>query len=193
MSDNEQMNEKVDDVLAEMLERADDMQTHGTTHGVRLAIREFVRRIKTARKREREEVEADALAVGGIVEAARTAEKSSAVGSAAAMREALENAYSLLCEGIATEVDDELKHPFHLELACEKIQNALSAPPRNCDLYDSQPKMSEAYESYRKAAMKKYGDGLVGGVPTIKQKPMTYDEWLLAPATERKGEADGSR
>lgn len=50
------------------------------------------------------------------------------------MREALENAHSLICEGIETEVDDEIAHPFHLELACEVIQKALSAPPRNCDV-----------------------------------------------------------
>lgn len=54
-------------------------------------------------------------------------------GNAAAMREALENAHSLICEGIETEVDDEIEHPFHLELACECIQRAISAPPRNCD------------------------------------------------------------
>lgn len=57
------------------------------------------------------------------------------IGNAAAIREALENAHSLICEGIETEVDDEIEHPFHLELACEVIQRALSAPPRNCDRF----------------------------------------------------------
>ena len=55
MSDNEQKNEKretVADILAEMRERADAMQTHGTTHGVRLAILDFARRIEVVWKRE---------------------------------------------------------------------------------------------------------------------------------------------
>lgn len=55
------------------------------------------------------------------------------VYNGAKVREALENARSLIYKGIATEVDDAIDHPFHLELAIEKIESALSAPPRNCD------------------------------------------------------------
>ncbi len=66
------------------------------------------------------------------------------------------------------------------------IQKALSEPARNCDVYLTQLEMSMAYEVYRKASMKRYGNGLTGRVPTVKQKPMTYDEWMLAPAAERK-------
>lgn len=44
------------------------------------------------------------------------------------LREALENARSLIYEGIETEVDDDIAHPFHLELAIEKIDKALAAP-----------------------------------------------------------------
>lgn len=135
MSENEQENEKresVADIVAEMLERADAMQTHGTTHGVRLAIREFARRIKSAWKRERSKVEADALAVGGIVEATRTAEKSSAVGNAAAMREALRY--------IIRQIDKNPERLSSGQLLCiigDKAESALSAPARNCDFYDN--------------------------------------------------------
>ena len=51
---------------------------------------EYADRIEAAAKRERAEIEANALAVGGVVEAAAkraTADKSSAVGNAAAMRD----------------------------------------------------------------------------------------------------------
>lgn len=102
-------------------------------------------------------------------------------GNAAAMREALQKIREkcvIYNNDLAEEID-------------ALCGNALSAPARNCDMYLTQPEMSMAYEAYRKAAMKRYGNGLTGRVPTVKQKPMTYDEWLIAPAAERKGENDG--
>lgn len=136
------MNESIESIVTEMRERADAMQTHGTTHGVRLAVLEFARRIEAAWKREREEVEADALEVGGIVEAARTAEKSSAVGNAAAMRDALvamveaETEGSMkrddLCGRCLVKMWDRCKHDGSCWV--DKVINALSAPARNCDI-----------------------------------------------------------
>jgi hypothetical protein len=49
-------------------------------------------------------------------------------------REVLENVRSLIYEGIETEVDDDIEHPFHLELAIEKIDEALAEPLRNCEV-----------------------------------------------------------
>lgn len=46
-------NETMADIIAEMRERAEAMQTHGTTHGVKLAVLEFSDRIEAAWKRER--------------------------------------------------------------------------------------------------------------------------------------------
>lgn len=137
-------------------------------------------------KREKTEAEADALAVGGVVEAARNAEKSSEVGNVAAMREALES-----CLDFIMRLDRAFNPLMQnlLEDAIAKANTALAAPPRNCDLYATRPEMSMAYETYRKSAMKRYGNGLTGRIPTVKQKPMTYDEWMLAPAAERKGKA----
>jgi len=123
MSDNEQKNEnreKVADIVAEM--RYGTIPKHRTDHEL-LAI--YADRIEAAWKRERAKVEADALAVGGIVEAARTAEKSSAVGNAAAILEALRK-INRLC-GIGTvEVSS-----FEIGSICDA---ALSAPARNCDV-----------------------------------------------------------
>lgn len=183
MSDNKQKNETVDDVLAEMLERADVMQTHGTTHGVRLAIREFARRIKSAWKRERAKVEADALEVGGIVEAARTAEKSSAVDNAAAMRDALvqcelfignvsRNGHPAFCFGdqcTACNGVDELR---------EMVIRALSSPTRNCDLYDD---AKTAWWAWIEDA----DNWDEFGSPKLELL-----EWLFASAN-KKGENDG--
>jgi hypothetical protein len=44
--------------------------------------------------------------------------------------------------------------------------------------------MSEAYEKYRKLAMKKRGSGIIGDVPFIKPPPMSYDEWMFATTTD---------
>jgi hypothetical protein len=102
-------------------------------------------RIEAAWKREKAEVEADALEVGGIVEAARTAEKSSAVGNAAAMREALESfmvgscvypcvescgydPIDEICMRCAASPENDGDCPY------EKARKALAAPPRNCDV-----------------------------------------------------------
>ena len=182
-SENENENRKtIADVLAKM-------ERESIIHVCIPAtdLERYVKQIKEALKREKAEIEADALAVCGIVEAARhkaydtrTAEKSSAVCNAAAMREALQKIREkcvIYNNDLAEEID-------------ALCGNALSAPARNCDLYATRPEMSMSYEAYRKAAMKRYGNGLTGRVPTVKQKPMTYDEWLIAPAAERKGEGD---
>lgn len=188
MSDNEQENENretVADVVAEMLERADAMQTHGTTHGVRLAIREFARRINAAYNRERAKVEADALAVGGIVEAARrreeTAEKSSAVGNAAAMLGAML---------AIRDINDRRPHDADGYEINDIINDALSAPARNCDIYKNKKDAEAAFIS--EECKHPCGNCTINdeyGCALIHECGV---DWLFAPAaTERKGEADG--
>ena len=113
------------------------------------------------------------------------------VGNAAAMRDALENAYSLLCEGIATEVDDELKHPFHLELACEKIQNALAEPARNCDLYATATEALKAQDVAFNEDNFKNGECRLGCPGCDDGLIDCKILWLFAPAAERKGDGDG--
>ena len=111
--------ETVADIVAQMRGRGEDGRMN------RRLWLDYADRIEAAWKRERAKVEADALTVGGIVEAARTAEKSSAVGNAAAILEALRK-INRLC-GIGTvEVSS-----FEIGSICDA---ALSAPARNCDV-----------------------------------------------------------
>ena len=86
--------------------------------------REWVRglpdRIEAAWKRDVAKVEADALAVGGIVEAARH----SPSGNAAAMRDAL----------MEIRVCAMSDYEPGADYLIDKCNAAFSAPPRNCDV-----------------------------------------------------------
>lgn len=91
-------------------------------------------RIEAAWKREKAKVEADALTVGGIVEAARTAEKSSAVGNAAAMREALVAIRNLVWEVQDMNGEGDVRTALPPKWVIDVVGAALSAPARNCDV-----------------------------------------------------------
>lgn len=154
MSDNEQKNEnreKVADIVAEMrnLGKLDEKSTDKIPRSLMcLGLRTYADRIEAAWKRERAKVEADALEVGGIVEAARTAEKSSALGNAAAMREALVKAKKAIChhaeyvcQSLSWENSDIQSNCADILCAhrdlCEAktaINAALAEPARNCDV-----------------------------------------------------------
>lgn len=128
---------------------------------------ELADRMESAAKRECEAVESDALAVGGIVAAARTAEKSSAVGNAAAMREALTKIHDL-----TNALDEECAvDPVEIR---DIARAALSAPVRNCD----RPECT-ASKNAQNVWHKEDGG------------KTAYYEWLLALAQERRGEGDG--
>lgn len=135
-------------------------------------------------KREKIEVEADALAVGGIVEAARrreeTAEKSSAVGNAAAMLGAML---------AIRDINDRRPHDADGYEINDIINDALSAPARNCDIYKNKKDAEAAFISEECkhpcgncTINDKYGCALVHECGV---------DWLFAPAAERKGEGDG--
>ena len=120
-------NESIESIVTEMRERADAMQTHGTTHGVRLAVLEFARRIEAAW-----ELEARAIATENAVLPAVCITKKP-VGNEATMREACTKMRQLLMlrgDGKAYCILswDEFND-------CQKmLRAALSAPARNCDL-----------------------------------------------------------
>lgn len=105
------------------------------------------------------------------------------------MREALENAHSLICEGIETEVDDEIAHPFHLELACEVIQRALAAapavdcPPSNvAALRDAlTPWVSLAEWLIENAGKEALGRGIAEIVPQLRRRIDASRAALSAP------------
>ena len=128
MSDNEQENENLEtvaDIVADIRERAYNATRHGERTTDNYAVSELLKsiaaRIEAALKRERAKVEADALEVGGIVEAARTAEKSSAVGNAAAMLGAML---------AIRDINDRRPHDADGYEINDIINDALSAPPR---------------------------------------------------------------
>ena len=140
MSDNEQENENRETV-AEILEEMRGMgnyQRYSVDH-----VRALANRIDAAWKRERAKVEADALEVGGIVEAARTAEKSSAVGNAAAMREALKD----VLEKIDRWRTDGVMEHWQYSQLFDIADSALSAPARNCDIYKNKKDAEAAFIS----------------------------------------------
>ncbi len=115
-----------------------------------------------------------------IKAAAPTTEKSSAVGNAA-MREALDAINSintgglkrLLCELVEADIFDGGQINKTIS-AVEKARRALSAPPRNCDLFGGDPKMLRtAWFDWSGSPSGRNPDG------TVK---MPFGEWLLAKA-----------
>lgn len=105
----------------------------------------------------------------------QTREKSSAVGNAAAMRDACANIaeYARLAT-CYTENSHLLGYLYQIE---EWAEAALSAPPRNCDKYT----LAESLRKY--------------GFPT-KSKPWGEKEWLDFCEwyiSESKGETNGSK
>lgn len=112
-------------------------------------------------KAERERAKADALVVGGMVEAMRHEKR----GNAAKIREAYEFAEEFLR-------DYGTDWKLHNKM-CDMLKSALAAPLRNCDIYDA--------ESCR-MAYHLHGDGLM----TMQ----AFADWLFAPVEEgeTKGE-----
>lgn len=155
--------ETVADVVAQMRGRGEDGRMD------RRLWLDYADRIEAAWKRERAKVEADALAVGGIVEAARH----KPVSSAAAMRDALLNIQEYAA---AMDVDDG-----NVLAILDACRDALAAPARNCDLNLSAKSLWDKFEDYMNDC----------GLPFYSE-PSGEDafDWLFASATERKGEGD---
>ena len=140
--------EAIADIVKEMrdLGRLDEKSTDKIPRSLQaLGLRTYADRIEAAAKRERESG-AEASQVCGEIgemigrEAARrsderTAEKYSAVGNAAAMLEALE---AVVKVGYPHNFQKEAPHIrgycCEITTAIKKCFDALSAPPRNCDV-----------------------------------------------------------
>ena len=158
-----------------MLEFADtDSQTIGRDV-LRRRIQHFARRFEAAAKRERE-AGADAAQIcceiGDMIGKEATREKSSQVGNAAKMREALEKVRFYLpyfLQYMRLHLEDE-KAGGYYESILEVVNAAISVPPRNCDRPECATTKA-AQDVWRKED---------GG-------KTSYYEWILAPAT-RKGE-----
>lgn len=103
------------------------------------------------------------------------------IGDAAAMRDALEQIRDMI---MGDSFDG--RSPAYIVNICDA---ALSTPPRNCDmpLFGDGPadnSADRAWLSFRRHNPDAYFDapGLFRCI-----------DWLLAPATERKGDSDGSK
>ena len=111
---------------------------------------------------------------------------SDSVGNAAAMREALEHVEKLAREFAAGNyyITD---FPKMLQAA---IQPALSAPPRNCDRFNSGDPTKDAADAYDE--WQRHCDGSL--MPPSCKFESAFRQWLLAPAKpETKGESNGSK
>lgn len=120
MSDEKR--ETADDIIAEMREIADNPECVAPT-----GLRHMADLLEAALKREKSAIEADALAVGGMVEAARKP-----VGNAAAIRHALIIMYDWILKAgnVYGYPDTEQKRRQLYDM----MTKALAAPPRNCDV-----------------------------------------------------------
>ena len=163
-------NETTADVIAAMRDEAAraDMEQEYSIDDAAEMMREFAWRFEAAHKREKAAIEADALAVGGMVAAA--AEKPSAVGNAAKLREALK-AICGLCDGLTPTWDGAVGRIKDMADA------ALAAPPRNCDRFAS---AEEAWDAYDEWAESYRAQG--------KTELLNEVGWLFATATNKEGD-----
>ena len=127
-------------------------------------LKEWADRIEAAWKAERERVKADALVVGGMVEAMRREKR----GNAAKIREAYEFAEEFLR-------DYGTDWKLHNKL-CDMLKSALSEPLRNCDVYT----VGEALRKYGfPTKIKPWGE----------KEWLDFCEWLVSEVEgETKGE-----
>lgn len=132
---------------------------------------------EAALKREKAAIEADTLAVGGIVEAARReshfADVSKMGGNAAAMREALETArrtlklvYENAVEFIQPRLADEIIHTG------STIKAAVATPPRNCDRFKT---LAEALLASGETTAEAPGLSGMGNAQLVR-----FCKWLFA-------------
>ena len=120
---SDERHETVADIMSEMREYADSMEKHDL-YDLRECATDYLRvlsdRIEDAVNREN-----------------RTVEKSSVVGNAAAMREALVIVKRLF--------DGRLMWQPDIRKAHEAVNAALSAPPRNCDVGTAEEQAERFY------------------------------------------------
>ena len=114
-----------------------------------------------------------------------TTENSSAVGNAAAMRDALKRFLVWAQQDLWENACEGTNHRQLVNAMVDEISAALSAPPRNCDLPlvvdgPANNNADKAWLVFRRHNPEAYFD-----VPGL----LRCIEWLLAPAAEREGGA----
>lgn len=142
----------IDGLLAEMREHAASVLTSGYVTMSGRDFHKMLDRFEAAHKRKK-----------------ATAEKSSAAGDAAKLREALKATLDLFWDIHNANRSPQSNQAYAV---IRQIKAALAAPPRNCDVYNN--------ESCR-MAYHLHGDGLM----TMQ----AFADWLFAPATKKEGGA----
>ena len=159
--------------LADEAERGDcyDLRGLGTD-----SLRAYADRIEAAAKRERE-LGAEAAQIvgeiGEIIGREATREKSSRVGNAAAMREALSDSCYAMFNFLKTQNGGYVE----MANALDKAKAALAKPPRNCDVGTAE-EQEERHNRWCKSMKQRTKDCWVVGCRKcfIKWSQMPYDE-----------------
>ena len=164
------MNETIKHIVAEMRRDCPARHIDGTMYRegdwvyTKGTAKKLADRIEAAWKAERERAKADALVVGGMVEAMRREKR----GNAAKIREAYEFAEEFLR-------DYGTDWKLHNKL-CDMLKSALAAPLRNCDVYT----VGEALRKYGFPTKTK---------PWGEKEWLDFCEWLVSEVeAEAKGE-----
>ena len=164
------MNETIKHIVAEMRRDCPARHMDGTMYReedwvyTKGTAKKLADRIEAAWKAERERAKADALVVGGMVEAMRREKR----GNAAKIREAYEFAEEFLR-------DYGTDWKLHNKL-CDMLKSALAEPLRNCDVYT----VGEALRKYGfPTKIKPWGE----------KEWLDFCEWLVSEVEgETKGE-----
>lgn len=164
------MNETIKHIVAEMRRDCPARHMDGTMYReedwvyTKGTAKKLADRIEAAWKAERERAKADALVVGGMVEAMRRERRV----NAAKIREAYEFAEEFLR-------DYGTDWKLHNKL-CDMLKSALAEPLRNCDLYT----VGEALRKYGfPTKIKPWGE----------KEWLDFCEWLVSEVeAEAKGE-----
>lgn len=164
------MNETIKHIVAEMRRDCPARHMDGTMYReedwvyTKGTAKKLADRIEAAWKAERERAKADALVVGGMVEAMRRERRV----NAAKIREAYEFAEEFLR-------DYGTDWKLHNKL-CDMLKSALAEPLRNCDLYT----VGEALRKYGFPTKTK---------PWGEKEWLDFCEWLVSEVeAEAKGE-----
>ena len=135
--------ETVADIMSEMREYADSMEKH-LLYDLRECATDYLRvladRIEDAVNRQFRDaakmIPHEEVAVSKMETTTPTSEKSSAVGNAAAMREALDMLLGLFDSELVEYSDScDTSDTAQIQYVIDKANAALSAPPRNCDRF----------------------------------------------------------
>lgn len=163
--------ETLADIVAEMRELAADIAAGNAVVG-QTVWRNYADRIDEAAKRLREdEYHRGAEAREKFIYAVL-----GKPSNAAAMREALEFVKRYL--RLALQVCGDYKYfPGCMNVAANRCSDSLATPPRNCDLFSSYSEACDYWHEHVECVE-------INGC---------FDVWLFEPATEQKGETDGSK